>query len=1048
MEAPLQIGALGALTVTVFGRRVDSLLSQKAGALLVYLAMTAQVQAREHLATLLWNDRTPERAFGSLRMAALELRRQIAPLLDTSRQTMALIPAGYQLDARELMEAAESARQESAPTRLEVDPMLRLAAALERYHGDFLRDFYGGGTEFEQWLLVERERLRACFFEGTRCLAATYLREQRHAEGLALVRRALSIDPLHESLNRQMMALLADGGERRAALDHYHIFAQRLTDELELTPEAETVTLYRRLCAAQPDENEYAINGKSLDISPFIGRQAALDEIVARFAEPDCHLLTLVGPGGIGKTRLALAAVDFYRRSTAFQDGIHFVPLAPYTTPQQIIPAVAQTVGFKELRDKRTLELQLIDFFRRKRALLVFDNYEHLLSGAEIAAKFSALPDVRVLVTSREPLEMVHEQVLTLSGLAYPTVSNPPTDYAAAQLFVRAVRRVYPDYSFDRQDQAAIGQICRLVDGSPLGLLLAAVWIDVLTPAEIANELRNGIDFLENNVPGLPERQCSIRAVFASTWQRLPERLREVFMRLAVVRGGCSRSAAQAIAGASLRELQFLISKSLLSRDTSGRLNIHELLRQYAEEQLKLANLYSAARDVHSDYYLHFLNERELDIQGRNQLEALASIDMEFENVRDAWLWAVEKGYTDRLGESLEGFYWYCDLRERRADRLALLQAALDATPSTDERWRGRLLARCWESAPQGRTRLRQALAVAIRNDDRAEIAECLYQRGLIAELDHRSNAASRHLQRAFACYRSLDDDFYEGVVCLARAMSLLHDAHVDETEQLTRESLPLMRRSGDVLHLALLLRCRGSSLGVVGENEAADRCHEEARELLHRQQNDLMAADIAAWDMGISVLRAGDFPLARQRAKHLLELAEAYGYQVGQGRAFCVLSGVTLVEGDYERSYEYARQAEQLLAHHVNLLYAQTYASTAAAALGDFRSARLRVKRVLPQAVKFDEQVLICLLLPVTAVILTHDGQHKRAREVITLALHHRASMCKWAESVLSHFQLAPKFKRSVALLDTSENNILLDPRDIVEYFTPLKNIVPFSDG
>lgn len=1046
MQAPLQIGALGALTIAISGRRIETLLSQKAGALLVYLAATARPQTREHLAALLWSDRPPERAAGSLRMAALELRRQLAPLLDTSRQTIALKPAGWQLDAQALIAAVAAAPAASGLNGLDADAAAALAAALDSYRGDFLRDFYGGSAEFEQWLVAERERLQAAFFAGTRTLAAVYLRDQRLAEGLALVRRALAFDPLHEALNRQLLVLLAGSGERRAALAHYQAFAQQLADELELAPEAETVTLYERLRAEDADADKPATNGKPLDAAPLIGRQTALDTLVARLAEPECRLLTLVGPGGIGKSRLALAALDFYRRSTAFPDGCTFVPLAPYSAVQQIIPAAAQAVGYKELRDGRSLERQLLDYFRHKRALLVFDNYEQLLDGAAIAASFSALPHVRVLVTSREPLGVRGEQVLPVAGLAYPPVGSPPPDYAAAQLFVRAVRRIYPDYVAAPQDQAAIAQMCRLVDGSPLGLLLAAAWIDVLTPAAIADELRSSVDFLENNVPELPERQRSLRAVFASTWQRLPEQLRTVFMRLAVVRGGCSREAAEAITGASLRELQQLMNKSLLMRDATGRLSVHELLRQYAEAQLRQANLDSAARDAHSAYYLRFLHECEQEIKGRRQLEALAAVDAEFENVRAAWLWAGERGSRAALSASLEALYWYCDLRERRQERLALLQAALSVRQPDDERWQERLLARYWETPAQGRARLRQALAVARRYDDRAEIAQCLYQRGLVAELDSRSNAACRHLQLAFDCYRALGDDFYSGVVSVAWALSLLHAARVDETEQLTRAALPLLRANGDGIHLASLLRCRGSALGVAGENEAANRCHEEARELFQRQQSELMAADVAAWDMGIAVLRAGDFLLARQRAQRLLELAEAYGYQIGQGRAFCVLSAVALVAGDAERSYEAARQAERLLATHVNLYYAQAYAATAAAALGDFRGARARVKRVLPQVVKTDEQVLICLLLPVTAVILAHDGEHKRAAEVITLALHHRASMGQWAENVLKRFDLPAALQRPLARASSANGSgiTLPDTAHIVEYFTPVKKIAP----
>jgi predicted ATPase/DNA-binding SARP family transcriptional activator len=1002
MDTILSIGALGPLRIRLDGQPVEPI-AQKAGALLVYLAYSGHSHPREHLAELLWYDRSPERAFGSLRMALAALRQHIPAHLETSRLAVGLVPGSYRLDAQQLVSALNDFRQSQG--RMTASMVRSMVETLGLYRGDFLCDFLGGSPEFENWLYSTREYLRECFCEGTLLLADYHAQAGDYAAALDVLYPAYQIDSLNEPINRQMMLMLRHSGRGGEALEYYRAYCDRLAAELDTAPSAEMSALYHLLWngSAPNGESDSTAAYMRMYPTPVVGRENLLLDIAERLSGPNGNLLTLVGPGGIGKTRLAQAAGNMARHNHVFPDGVFFVPLAACPSAAQIPVEVAAALGYRPIADGRSLRRQVMDFVRPKKALFVLDNYEHLLDGRDFAEEIAANPDIRVVVTSREPLNLAGEQLLSVAGLAHPAVGSPPPNYDAARLFVRAVQRLYPDYVPDTGDYAPVAQLCRLVDGSPLALLLAASWMDVLTPQEIAAHIQGSIEILDNRVPGLPERHHSIRAVFAATWERLTSQQQTIFMKLSVCRGGFSRSAAQAVAGAGIRDLQELVSRAFIARDAGGRFTIHELLRQYAEDQLREAGLDTAARDAHSAFYLNLLIEREADIKGKRQPEALKEIDLDFENVRAAWAWASERGSFNELDQALEPFYWYCDFQLRQAERLTLLRTALEqAERANEECLRGRLLARCWENPAEGRVRLRRALAIALRAESAEDIAQCLYQRGRVA-LSDAKDSAPRLLERAYHAYCDLGDGFYRGVVSSDWAVSLIYAGHADQSETICAREVSALRQSGNQVYLARLLFNYASSLATRGANEAADRFHQEARAIFLERGQHLLAADIAVWGMGVTALRAGNYELVRQRAQEAMALAQEYHAHVNQARALSMFSAVALVSGDAPSAVEFAREATCMLGSHANATYADAYLAAAAAATGDFHQAREICQRWLGLAVGCGEKVLTSLLLVPTAAVLAHSKQYERAAECASLAWHYPASMGRWAEDVLS---------------------------------------------
>ena len=485
--------------------------------------------------------------------------------------------------------------------------------------------------------------------------------------------------------------------------------------------------------------------------TPFVGREAELVELDGLLSDPEVRLVTVLGAGGMGKTRLALQATE--AQLNRFIDGAYFVSLAPLQSADAIVPTIAEALGFAFYEGGAPRQ-QLLNYLREKRMLLLLDNCEHLLVGVDIVADvLGTTANVKVLSTSRARLNVQGEHLFRLSGMEFPDWETPEdaAQYNAVKLFLQSARRVRPGFELQMDDLKYISRICRLVGGMPLGILLAAGWVEMLTPEEIAAEIERSLDLLRTGLRDLPERQRSMRAVYNHSWNLLTERDQKVFAGLSVFRGGFDRQAAQQVTGASLWELRSFVDRSLLHRTPVGRYEMHELLRQYAADRLaQQADRGETTRDRHSAYYMAALERWDADLKGPRQRTALAETNLEIQNARTAWDWAAERGRVERLTRALDGlcwFYYQGRCQEGKAVCCALVTSlaaadrpGLAATPGRLRLW---VSALGWQSAFARRLGhiklagqlLRQGQALLDRpeladQDTRAERARVLYEMG------------------------------------------------------------------------------------------------------------------------------------------------------------------------------------------------------------------------------------------------------------------------------------------------------------------------------
>jgi predicted ATPase/DNA-binding CsgD family transcriptional regulator len=410
----------------------------------------------------------------------------------------------------------------------------------------------------------------------------------------------------------------------------------------------------------------------------LIDRSRELDEIRRLLSDPTCRLLTLVGPGGIGKTRLAAETMQL--QAERFAHGVYWINLQPVAGAELLASAIADGMSFT-LSGQDDPGYQLVRHLRDKELLLVLDNFEHLIeAGAELLAQLLAeAPGVKLLVTSREVLNLLEEWLYPVAGLAYPPHTNVESldGYGAVQLFVERARRVRPSFDLAAEKDGVV-RIARLVEGMPLALELAAAWAKSLTAETIAGEIERNLEFLSTQLRNVPGAHRSIQAVFVQSWMLLSPGEQAVFQKLSIFRGGFDRAAAQAVADASLPVLLSLVDKSLLRREAGDRFQIHELLRQYAEEQLA-ANQELAERTLerHCAYYSDFLAQWSPHIAGSRQHEATHAITVELENVRAAWRWAVDHQTVEAIDQAAYTLVSFTDMQGRYLEGIQLLEPAL-----------------------------------------------------------------------------------------------------------------------------------------------------------------------------------------------------------------------------------------------------------------------------------------------------------------------------------------------------------------------------------
>jgi predicted ATPase len=640
----------------------------------------------------------------------------------------------------------------------------------------------------------------------------------------------------------------------------------------------------------------------------FLGREAELRALKTRLDA--ARLVVLVGPGGIGKTRLAVQAAA--ERIERFRDGVYLIPAGEPHSPDDLVLALAQPMRLL-FTGVESLRTQLLDHLRPRRVLFVLDNLVVSADEGQLLQEILAsCPEVDLLVTSRDRLNLPGEVTLELQGMELPP-DDPVVgveSYPAVQLFLQCARRAKPGFEMTATERDAVVGICRLVEGMPLGIELAATWVRVLSCQEILAEIEMNLGFLAEAGPGRPR---SLRAVFDHFWRVLSGEEQRVLRQLSIFRDGFRGGSAADVAGASLFFLSALVDKAFLRRDLRGRFAMHEVLRQYAQERLSEAPTELAlARERHAAYYLELVERRDADLAGGRQLEALSELEEEGENLRAAWRWASASGRVELIDRSLDGVFRLHDMRntfEEGCEALASAanlgaELAAPADAQAQARVRARLLVRLGKLRHRlsqhnaARQHLTEAVEV-LRGTGPVEdvvLGECYL--GDIAMVEGRYADARRHLDSALALALEARDEAGQ-----ARALNLLgivsfSSGDLDGARVAIDRSLTLARRLEDRWGTALCL----INLGIIADmrkgHGEARACYEESLALC-RLIGDRRGMANCLNNLGFIAEALGEFDQARRLYEDGMDLYEQIGYRWGAANTRVNIANVTAALGD-----------------------------------------------------------------------------------------------------------------------------------------------------
>jgi predicted ATPase len=664
--------------------------------------------------------------------------------------------------------------------------------------------------------------------------------------------------------------------------------------------------------------------------TPFIGRERELNELKRLIQDPNVRLITVMGTGGIGKTRLALACA--HRVVGSFVDGIFFVPLAPLSSADDLVQTLGHTLNMDFAQDLAP-KTQLLDYLRGRALFLVMDNWDHLLDGLPLLAEIlQTAPRVQVLATSRVKLNLQGETIFAIDGLDYPDTASEhgAQDHSAVGLFAQAARRAKPGFELTPDSLPDVVTITQMLEGMPLGIELAAAWTATMTPRDIVREMRANLDFLGADSGDSPDgHPHSLRAVFESSWRLLSNDEREVFVRIAVFRGRFTRSAGQAVSGASIRQLMGLANKSLLRRDTdSGIYHIHEVSRQFAEEKLTQWGEAQAVRDAHARFYLKELADVRRDLEGRRQLEVLDEIEADLENIRAGWRWASQRGLHDDLRDGMYTLCLYFLLRgelsagvECLTDTAAALQT-LPPTPSRDSALGASLL---WQAALtilSGRE-ARSALPVLAAAQPLIAASGDPFHRALmrfIAAYGHLTTGDIAQARERFAesrdLYTAIGENYQVAAVYTNWARTYWYrlppgEADLARAQTLLTEALAALGDEPGLYLYAYILMNQSMVESMLGSPQA----EASAREALsmYRRLRNMFGVTSTLNSLAIITMQAGRLDDARQYAAENVRVHRHLGGASGLVGALLGQARVEIAAGDYIRALSLVSQAAHL---------------------------------------------------------------------------------------------------------------------------------------
>ncbi len=731
----------------------------------------------------------------------------------------------------------------------------------------------------------------------------------------------------------------------------------------------------------------------------FIGRFQLRQQITAALSQE--HMLTLIGLGGVGKTRLALQIG--YDSLAKFQHGVCLVSLSGIKTAALLAEAIVQALRTLTY-GQGSLDEQLIDYLRNKNLLLILDNYEHLLPATDLIKKIlDNAPSVHLLITSRERLKLYQESVITVPTFSLPQQQDDFETSDAAQLFLQRARKVRQNFILKEIEVPYVHQICHLVGALPLGIELAASWVRVLTCQAIAQEIEQDFDLLQTEIQDISERHRNVQAIVEYSWRRLDDDEKHVFSRLAIFQEAFSREAVAQIVGLSVPMLARLIDKSLLTREDDGRFSMHPILRQFARE--KLVALDNEQRetlyDAFAAYYFQLVQSYEFALQGVGQSEALSALTQDVNNIQAAWQWAVQRGGWRQLDQGLEAIYRFYLIRNWFHEGAGLFRHAVDQLKTSadeldTERILGKLQARQGSLMQQlgqheeAHRLIQWGLQVARANDASRELAFCLGELAEIRRHQGKLKEAQSLANESLTHFERIHDQ--HGISAILTKLGCIANVQRDHKQAsiLAERAILVCKQIGNIRDSCVAYNILGN-LATMGLR--FDTAREWFRQSLTLSQEigDRRLEASAIGNIGVVAQREAHYETANHCFYRELHIYQEIGLRYDEAKTLYLMGHLYGSVGDYESALHQLENARWLFDEIQNRRgrnWVEGEFGIVYLRIGAYREAHIALTTAINTAEALDDKPHLSQMLAYLALLSHEMGDQKTAIAVGQRAL------------------------------------------------------------
>lgn len=885
----MELRLFGSFDVRINGQPLSRLRSRKEQWLLALLALKHDRDvSRDWLAATFWPDNEESQGLFYLRKALSNLRNALGDeavrLQSPTSRTVRLDLSGAFSDVCDFDAAV-------ARPLTEQEPEDKLQEAVRLYRGPLLQDCP------EEWATLERESREQSYLSALDTLAVRALARGEAATAVRWLRLALATEPYRESSACSLMQALADSGDRAALRQVYQELRLRLRTDLSAAPSPETEALYRRLAHQEaqpvpqpaPASPSPAASRRHLPVplTDLIGRESEVAEVGVALGR--ARLVTLLGPGGVGKTRISIATAEAVL--PRFSEGVWFIDLAPLTDGKYISEVAAKALGV-QLEPGQSAEERLIAELSARSLLLVLDNCEHLMDASAMLAGhlLSACPGVRILATSRQALGITGEQVYPVPSLGLPspqemegragilTVEKDPAfllEYPGIQLFVQRAIQTTPSFRLDRRNAQAVAEICQRLDGIPLAIELAASRLRSLSVGDIQTRLSDRFRLLTGGSRSALPRQQTLRAVFDWSYSMLPAQEQALLSRLSVFAGGWTLEAAEKVCGGDGLEaweiidtLTALVEKSLVVYEQRGAARYHllETAREYANDRLTEAGTVALCRRQHCGYFLTLAEEVQPKLSGPEEALWLDRLEAEHGNIRQVLSFCENDGESARSGLRLMialSSFWFGRAHYQEAQQHCTTLLGLEEnTAPTPERATALILAGnlafCQGDNAGARQSYEAALAVRQHLGDRQGSAAALGSLGSVAHSQGDYSRARGFFEEALILSREFGSVNWEAVTLTCLGNVTFDQGDYPTSRTYMEDALRVCRQIGNRGNEGIILNGLGNIANRQSAPAEAIRFYEQAL-IVSRELGDTNLEAINLFNMGDVRAASGD---------------------------------------------------------------------------------------------------------------------------------------------------------------------------------------------